>query len=278
MVSSPNFQLAEDRPVRFSGDRAANDPRQLQMFARKAVIDFSIPAKTADALGQVQADDGHVYYVKDDARGRLIRASEWLGTHIAEISGVAAPTPAIIELTSGELVFGSRRICGVSEATETTRYLSSKTTNELGMSTSNLGPLLSSIFVLDMALHNVDRNITNYLSVRDYDVRHLYAADFGRSLFFAPWSWNEFPSDRDNTVSAGRVLRRLHGFDRAAANRTLDRLAAIPVSALENILQSQPEDWLPQRMTDDFVGEWGRGMWASRIFALSKGIHDGSFL
>ncbi len=67
------------------------------MFTRKAVIDFGIAVKTADALGQVQADDGFVYYVKDDARGRLIRASEWLGTQVAEICGIAAPTPAIID-------------------------------------------------------------------------------------------------------------------------------------------------------------------------------------
>ena len=267
-----------DVGIQFNGNPVKEEPIQLPLFARKAVLNFGIPSRTADALGQIQADDDFVYYVKDDARGRPIRASEWLGTRIAEMSGVAAPTPAIIALQSGRLVFGSRRISGVSDATETARYLLAKTTNELGECCAHLAPLLSSIYALDLAINNVDRNLTNYLSVADYESRHLYAADYGRALFYDEWDWARFPDSSHTTVSAGRILRRLHGYDATAAHRTLDRLTSIPVSAVESIFEGQPADWLAKLAREKFLSDWAAGMWLTRIMTLRGGLDDGSLL
>ena len=83
---------------------------QLQMFARRALVQFPKVEPSADSFGEVEADDGALYYIKGDVNGKATRASEWLGTQLAEAVGLAAPTPCIIELQEGTTVFGSRRI------------------------------------------------------------------------------------------------------------------------------------------------------------------------
>jgi hypothetical protein len=85
------------------------------MFPRKSLIEFPPGKPTADCLGMVDADDGGRYYIKGDAHGKPVRASEWLGAHIAEAIGIQAPAPVAIELINGDVVFGSRRIAGVAD-------------------------------------------------------------------------------------------------------------------------------------------------------------------
>ncbi|HWX63499.1 hypothetical protein, partial [Bradyrhizobium sp.] len=66
---------------------------QFQLFPRKALIQYPKAQPTADSLGEVEADDRFRYYIKGDAHGRPVRASEWLGTHLAESVGISAPAP-----------------------------------------------------------------------------------------------------------------------------------------------------------------------------------------
>ena len=54
--------------------------------------------KRSRARTAYEADDGFPYYIKGDVSGKATRASEWLGTQLAEAVGLAAPAPCIIEL------------------------------------------------------------------------------------------------------------------------------------------------------------------------------------
>jgi hypothetical protein len=178
---------------------------QLQMFPRKALIQFPRSQRSADSMGEVEADDTFRYYIKGDAGGKPVRASEWLGTQIAEAIGLAAPTPTIIELPDGTTVFGSRRIAGVADATVTTAFLTTPTLSNASAPVAGLQALLSKIYAYDMFCHNDDRHFGNYLSVDDRGRRRLYTYDFSRALFWS-WPWNQaYPGAGSNTRVWGSV-------------------------------------------------------------------------
>ena len=104
---------------------------QFTFFPTKTRIEYPKIKPTADALGEVEGEDGHRYYVKADTPPHQTRASEWLSTHLAEAVGISAPTPAIIELQNGALVFGSRRVSGVADDVTTHSILTTPSIGNL---------------------------------------------------------------------------------------------------------------------------------------------------
>lgn len=251
--------------------------RQTQMFCRKADIEFPPTGDSADSMGEVEADDQHRYYIKGDAHGRLVRASEWICTHISEAVGIGAPTPSAIELRNGSIVFGSRRIALVADAPITVAYLTTPTISNLRPQAQGLRTILSSIYALDMFLNNDDRHFGNYLSVDDKGTRRLYAFDFSRALFWR-WPWQGFPSVGDNTRKWGEILRAFHGFDQNAAFSTLDRLSDLAPNTIEGFINGMPSDWLPSATRAEFIDWWGSEAKYFRIQQLRAGIVDGSLL
>jgi hypothetical protein len=251
--------------------------QQTVLFSRKAIIEYPQQTPSADSLGEVEADDGHRYYIKGDAHGRRVRASEWLSTHIAEEVHIGAPAPVVIERKDGQLVFGSRRIAGVADLTLTAAYLTSPTFTNMSQAPSGLRPILSSIYVLDMFLHNDDRHLGNYLTVDDNGVRRLYAYDFSRALFW-DWPWSGFPDQLSHTRQFGSLLRSLHGFDQFAAVATIDRLEALELKSIEGFINRMPGEWLPAQLRDELVVWWENGGRQNRLNAIRTGISDGSIL
>jgi hypothetical protein len=247
------------------------------LFARKALVESPPRQRTADALGEVIADDQHHYYVKGDAHGRLVRASEWICTHLAEDVHIGAPPPMVIEMKSGDVVFGSRRIAQVSDLVTTAAFLTSPTLSNANPPATGLQPLLSSIYALDMFINNDDRHPGNYLTVEDQGVRRLYAFDFSRSLFWH-WPFQSFPAMPCNTLNWGRVIRSLHGFDQSAAQDTLDRIEGLAPDTLQGFIRRMPADWLPKDVNAAFMDWWSNGGRATRLTDLRKGISDGTLL
>ena len=86
------------------------DGVQLELFPLGTLIEKPNTTGTADAWGEVEATDTHNYIVKTDNCGAHVRASEWIGTHIAELLLMPCATPKIIRMQTGELFFGSRMI------------------------------------------------------------------------------------------------------------------------------------------------------------------------
>jgi len=170
------------------------------------LIEYPPSKSTADCLGMVDADDGGLYYIKGDAHGRPIRASEWLGTHIAEAVGIQAPAPVAIERSNGEIVFGSRRIAGVADDLLTRSYLMTSSAGNVAVPVTGLSTILSKIYALDMFLNNEDRHFGNYLSIDDNGVRRLYSFDFSRAVFWQ-WPWNGYPAPTTHTRTHGKLLR-----------------------------------------------------------------------
>lgn len=249
--------------------------RQLPLFARKAQLVFPKVKQSADALGEVEADDAFRYTIKGDAPGKLVRASEWVCSHLAEEVGIACPHPMVIEMPTASTVYGSRRITGVADDATTARFLLTPSNTNVGEQIRGLGRLLSSIYAFDMFVFNDDRHFGNYLSIDDNGVRRLYTFDFSRSLF---WHWPiaAFPSPGCNTRVCGTVLWQNHGFDLAAAMGVLDRLNALDARTLDGFVNRMPEDWLPESARHE-LGAWWLGR-SVRIDELRKGLGDGSLV
>ena len=113
MTQGMNFKrnLARN-PV--SGVRAFSEPTtQAELFPLRTLIE--LPGVFVRGWGKVVAADH--YIVKGDKGGPNVRASEWIGTHIAEAIHIPCPTAKIIQMSDGQLMFGSREIAGISDQT-----------------------------------------------------------------------------------------------------------------------------------------------------------------
>jgi hypothetical protein len=249
---------------------------QLLLFQRNAIVEYPPLKATADCVGMVETDDGGRYYVKNDSNGKPVRASEWLGTHLAEAVGIQAPAPAAIKLSNGEVVFGSRRIAGVADDVVTQVFLSTPSAMNAAIPVAGLSRVLSRIYALDMFLFNEDRHFGNYISVDDNGVRRLYAFDFSRAVFWK-WPWNGYPT-ADNTRNCGTLLRQLHGFDGAAAESILDNICNLAPEIVESFVKQMPPDWLTPQLCADFVSFWSSGQCKARADTLRKGFSDGTLL
>ncbi|WP_441237104.1 HipA family kinase [Bradyrhizobium sp. 930_D9_N1_4] len=242
------------------------------------MVQFPKVEPSADSLGEVEADDSFLYYIKGDVAGKATRASEWLGTQIAEAVGLAAPAPCVIELQDGSTVFGSRRIAGVADAAVTMAFLTAPTASNQSSPVAGLSALLSKIYALDMFCYNDDRHLGNYLSVDDRGRRRLYAFDFSRAFFWT-WPWNGgYPSPQSNTRRWGSFLRRFHGFDEVAAGSTLDAIGNIAPAAISGFINQMPSDWMGATLKAEFSAVWEGTACASRVDALRKGFQDGTLL
>ena len=247
-------------------------PQQFSFFPIKTHIEYPKSKASADALGEVDGEDGHRYYVKTDSNGTPTRACEWLSTHIAESVGIAAPTPAIIEMASGNIIFGSRRIGGTAEDVDTRMYLLQPSQSNLGLPPSiGLRYILSSIYAFDMFFFNDDRHFGNYISYDDNGTRRLHAFDFSRSLFWR-WPWNGFPDPTQNTRVCGGILRMFHGFDHTAATSTLSRIGALAPEVIEGFINRMPPDWLQADLRGQFLNWWRGQARVERVQELGERI------
>lgn len=202
---------------------------QAQLFPLRAWLHVPPPpnASSADACGEVEAEDGFRYVVKRDGGNWLVRASEWLCSGLSQKIGIVAPPHANIEMLNGEFVFGSQYISGVATRVETTAYLLQPTlvvpalpvaagpaaavaapvAAGLGappqppappaapaaiVAAPTLSSLLSSIYAFDLAIGNEDRHLGNFLSIEIAGTKRLFAFDYSRALFLT-WPLVGFP-------------------------------------------------------------------------------------
>jgi hypothetical protein len=155
-----------------SNDKAFNrhSPRrpvhgsQRELFPIRAAFEFPSISSTADAWGNVQGVNGKVYLAKGDKGGPYAKASELFCAGLAELVGLQCPENAILQIDSGELLFGSEMIQGVAGKVETSRILSAGCDPNSVGHIPGLQYFLSTVFAFDMFVHNVDRHDQNFLT------------------------------------------------------------------------------------------------------------------
>ena len=185
-------------------------------------------------------------------------ASEWLATRIADRIGIAVAPCCAIQTLDQRLVFGSQAVATLADRVETARYLTTPTIDELGKGESFPGSFISMVMAFDLFVNNGDRHLAQFVSTPSATGRHLYAIDFGRSLF---WDWPliGLPTGESQTIVVGRQLRRLHRFDLNAAQSIIEGIRSLPGNVVEQMTSDMPQDWLPQRLVDEFLSFWRRG-------------------
>lgn len=251
-----------------------------QLFPRRALLHFPPPTPTADSIGEVEASDHVRYVVKRDPPGRLVCASEWLCTQLAEAVGLVAPATAVIEMDTGELVFGSRKLPGIADTARTVNYLLQSPvdpTQPVPPAAPTLATHLSEIYAFDMALNNEDRHLGNYLIADEAGVQRLYAFDYSRSLFWA-WPFRGFPAPGSKTRNIGTLVRSFHAFDLPAAQNLLSRLDAINGATLETLINQMPAAWLPAAERSQLLAWWTNGSRQHRFSVLGQGLANGTLL
>jgi hypothetical protein len=276
MTSGPIAKPALVTPIRAAVLVAKRPERQDELLPLGTLVEFPDTGSTADTWGKVEADDTQLYVAKTDARGGVgVRASEWVGTRLAEELNMPCPTPKAILLSDGEIAFGSRVIGSIADAAVTSQIL---TTNTIGTGQPRipgLTALLSSLFAFDMFINNVDRHDKNYISIDDNGTRRFYAIDFSRSLFWGD-GMTSFPSNCHQTRMTFRRICQLHGFDIAAAEAMIDRISRIGGGLISSILSPMPSTWLDQNRRDGFLEWWQSDERHKRLERLRTGLQDGT--
>lgn len=204
-------------------------------FVRGILAEYPKANPSADSLGEAEADDQQRYYIKGDLGCASIRASEWICTQLAEAVGIAAPAAAVLRRSTGDTVFGSRRLIGVANEVVTRNFLLTPSASNVSVPVVGMAQLLSAIYAFDLFVFNEDRHFGNYLSLDDNGVRRFYAFDFSRAFFWR-WPWMDFPEPFQNTRICGRVLQAMHGFDIGAADAVIDRLRTVSGAMVANMM------------------------------------------
>ncbi len=218
--------------------------------------------------------DGTQYVCKEDRNGRYVRATEWICTLLGLQLGIATAACEILEDDDGvHSFFGSQYLESPASTFDVRDYLSRPTRDELGRPNSWLGRYLAQLYAFDLMIHNADRQAANFL----LSGQRLLAIDFASARLDALTS-DSFPIASGETVSVGRRLRLIHGFDLAASLEMTDRIAALPANVIEGIVKIMPEDWLPEDMRQGVMGLWQNGQLEQRLNALRSGLRDGTLL
>ena len=232
----------------------------------------------ADILYCCEVDKGGTFYCKADKDGRLIRATEWLCTHLAaHLNIVTAECAAIEDPHSGDTLFGSRQILSPASDFEAAKFLNTPQLGELGQPSEWPGAYLSGLYALDMFLNNPDRGKQNFFLQREGLRQRLFAFDFA-SARLDNLAGKNFPIASSATVGIGRFLRRKHGFFQRSAFEMIDRIAVIPAETIATFLGSMPKDWMSSEQREGICELWSGKRIGGRLMALRTGIADESLL
>ncbi|MCU8326576.1 hypothetical protein M2G58_21545 [Vibrio vulnificus] len=213
------------------------------------------------------ASDGMEYAVKRVNDGvesqikvnypMLIPASEWLCYKIAEKAGIATPQCRLLyDKEKQEYVFGSRIELAASQG-DHSHYM----VTLLREANPYLLKQLWAIHAFDQFVYNIDRHINNYLYTRGRHAVTVQAFDFSLAAFVFGWPKfvkKELPEDC-NTVVNWKAIKQLTGVTadyKEAALKVLERLEALPVEHVKQIVSEMPKEWLNDGLVETLMKWW----------------------
>ena len=244
------------------------------LFEIETVVEDPANLNSADAEYVVTASDSMDYVVKTQQKHPWVPASEWICHRLAEACGIPTPQFGIIRMRSGVTGFGSQ--WDGSNVTDQ-RVINSVLTAIPGQLT--LARIFTSIYVLDLFVHNEDRHINNYLFVRTRNSIGVKVYDFSRALLYH----GRFPlpalpmQPRTYTVTYGRALRVAYPIVRETVRQTVRRILGVTTASLEQWIGEVPDQWVRESLRRDMLRWWDTES-AKRAVVIERGIADGSFL
>lgn len=234
---------------------------------------------TADCAVICRCDDQCDYAIKTQTTHPLLPHSEWLCSELAEAVGIATPPHRVIDLRDGSLAFGSRWQGGVLTPSNGGNWW--EKVKEGTISLIDIQPVLSRIYAFDQFIYNVDRHCGNFIFHDQHEGYALLAPDYSRA-----WACNDFPLPGlplpyCNTVRAQRGLRAFWNTDYILAgevNTILKRISEVQRSKIQIIIESHPENWLPETMKHAILDWWGTPDMLTRLDGIAEGIRNGTYL
>ncbi|WP_374387503.1 HipA family kinase [Sandaracinobacter sp.] len=263
-----------------SGSRFANpllDEHAPTLPFELAVSTEYYVTKGQDIAFRCDAKEGGTYFCKDDKNGRAIRATEWFFTRLAGHLGVPVPECRVLVQRNGNRVFGSLMSPSTADDNDAMHYLSTPQRDEIGAPIERMGRFLSGITALDLFANNPDRGLHNFILNGPPGRRTLRPIDFASADIMSLAS-ERFPGPQSPTVTDGRFLRRAHGFFLDASLEMVDRLAGVPESAISDILNDAPAEWMNASSKGAIVEVWRKRGFEVRLSAIRQGLRDGSLL
>lgn len=230
-----------------------------------------------ELVGEVGSDR---YYCKADKNGTPLRATEWFFSSLAQHLNIPVPDFAPVRNPeTGEVLFGSKHQWGTADHFAVQTFLTTPQIDDpvIGRNGAWLRGYLARLYVLDIFSGNPDRQFVNFLLAPAGGSRRLLAFDFA-SADLTNLSSRKFRIAETQTLSVGKRLRFLHGFDLHSAEEMVERIAAVPPSVAENIIESMPEDWLGEVEKGKICESWSNGGTKDRVAALRSGLRDESLL
>lgn len=261
-------------PLRRGIRRVGFDPAEPMLIPHRLTGRFPAP-NGADIAFCCWTAEG-VFYCKEDKDGRSIRATEMLCTRLAGHVGILTPHCAIVEDGDGdgETYFGSLSLNSPAGVFEVRAALITPRATEVGSPDPWLRSYLSSIYAFDLAVGNPDRSMPNFMM--DIGDRQLRVFDFA-DVRLESLAADRFSIEGTHTLSVGRQLRSIHGFDLDAALEMVKRLEATPAKVIRRFISELPGDWLADREGESLCEIWEKRLEA-RLAALSAGLRNDSLL
>lgn len=251
-----------------------SEPVQEAMF--RARVSTRLPSfpNGKDISFHCIADDGRIYFCKEDSAVVPVRAIEWVATSLAHHLGIPVAEFMVIEDENGDTFFGSRspeRV--ISNKFELADHIRRSANDEMGRPRPWMGQFFSKLCAFDLFICNPDRDLQNLILDRDGGLGVLKAIDFA-SAAFIPFPDRKMLIETDPTVLVGEAQRAQFGSHKQIALEMLDRISSVPVSVLASFVKQMPEDWLPEDQASEFLEVWSSGKIRERVKELKALIEN----
>lgn len=246
---------------------------QGRLFPLMIVRTEPAPDATAMCRHVGQGEDGHSYFLKTQAAGLLVPASEFLCTKLAIAVGLAAPEPVVAQFPNGEFCFASRQEAGVLQQERAMRTLLQK--DFLPRYVHHLARW----FAFDLFAYNNDRHCYNFLLREAALDPVLLGIDFGHA-FLAAGQWPLPPpplTEGSNTTRTQRRFAQQAPYPRATGAALAARLLDVPDNWLPELLDELPESWMDARLKRT-LHCWWRGNRRKRLKLIRNHLANGRYL
>ena len=228
---------------------------------------------SADAAFHGIGENGIEYVIKTVPKTPHAPAAEWFCHRFADTCGIAVPQTNRLLMADGSEAFGSQWDGAVLDQMLVQQVLTG------ALKGNFLDERLSAIYAFDLAVHNVDRHTGNYLFVKGMGSNVMVRAfDFSRAWTVQGWPLPALPLAPCHTVNYYRNTSKVHPFNLKAAEKLLDAINKVPISAVQSWLADVPGAWQPKTTQNQIVKWWAAGGMKSRTDAIRKGLQNGSYL
>ncbi|WP_147384068.1 HipA domain-containing protein [Noviherbaspirillum sedimenti] len=215
------------------------------------------PPQTADAdCIAIQSSTERRFLCKSTRRHRNLPATEWICASLARAVDIPVADWAVVQMEGeSELMFGSIWEGGGQDWVAALPEVSNKN-------------IFSDAFALDLTVHNVDRNLGNYLYISLAGDIVAKLIDASRAFIYHGLPIPPLPMDDESqTMCARPCWEMYHPYDKARALEVAKKIKYLPLDWMTTTLDGMPSEWMDEG-TREALDLWWLAERAERIEAV----------